>query len=292
MIFRIAAIFIFSFSYLNLIAQKDSSVLVFNKPKAFSFVTNVPGEFVQLVKQPFQKKNLKSTALVIGSTALLIAIDQPVYDGVRKFSDNIGLHPEEKNNILWSIKTGNKETVILKTPGNLNTAFYMMGEGLPSLLIAGGLFVHGKISLDYRSLQTASDLSESFITLGVTTQIAKWICGRENPVVASQRNGAWRPFAPLKDFQNNKPRYDAFPSGHIATMMATVTILANNYPEKKWIKPVGYSLMGLTSFAMINNGVHWIGDYPIGIALGYLSGKIITDRHKVKHNFNTSLSGF
>ena len=289
---RIAAIVALIFSHTTLIAQRDSTVLVFNKPKSFSFITNVPGEIGQLVKQPFQKRNLKATALIAGTTAVLVAFDQPIYNGVRQLADNIHLKPSERNKILWSVKTGGKKTVLIKTPRNLNTAFYMMGEGIPTILIAGGLFIQGKINNDYRSLQTASDLSESFITLGVTTQIAKWISGRENPIVASQRNGAWRPFAPLKDFQNNKPRYDAFPSGHLATMMATVTILANNYPEKKWIKPVGYSLMALTSFAMINNGVHWIGDYPIGIALGYLSGKIITDRHKKKYNINTSLSGF
>jgi membrane-associated phospholipid phosphatase len=263
-------------------SQKDSVVYEFNKPKPFSFVTKVPSELVQIIKQPLNKKNLATTALVAGATVLLIAFDQPVYDGVRKFSDNINLQPDEMNKIIWSINSGTKETVLLKVPGNLNTGFYMMGQGLPSLLIAGGLWLHGKLDHNYRSMQTASDLSESFITLGLTTQITKWMSGRENPIIASQRNGAWSPFAPLKDFQNNKPKYDAFPSGHLATMMATITILANNYPEKKWIRPVGYSLMSITSLAMINNGVHWAGDYPIGIALGYLSGKIITDRHKKK----------
>ncbi|MGE5108191.1 MAG: phosphatase PAP2 family protein [Sphingobacteriales bacterium] len=292
MTFRIAVICLFCISFDKSYAQGDSTIISFNKPKPFSFITNVPGELVQLVKKPFQKKSLKSTALVIGSTVLLVAIDQPIYDGVRKFSDNINLHPEEKNHIIWSIKTGSKETVLLKTPENLNTALYLIGQGMPSLLIAGGLFIHGKIKHNYRSSQTASDIAESYITLGLTTQLTKWISGRENPLVASRRNGTWRPFPSLSSFYNNKPFYDAFPSGHLATMMATITILANNYPEKKWIKPVGYSLMVLTSFAMINNGVHWASDYPIGIGLGYLSGKIITDKHKNKKSINTSLSGF
>lgn len=267
-------------------SQKDSFTYEFQRPKPFSFITNVPEGFVKIITTPFEKKSLKATAVVAGATALLIAIDQPVYDGVRKFSDNIGLAPEEDNKILWSIKAGGKETVLLKVPGNLNTAFYMVGQGFPTLMIAGGLFIHGKIKHDYRSLQTASDLAESYITLGLTTQITKWITGRENPVAATQRNGAWRPFPSLSDFHNNKPRYDAFPSGHLATMMATVTILANNYPEKKWIKPVGYALTALCGYAMINNGVHWIGDYPLGLAVGYLSGKIITHRHKKKVTVN------
>ena len=92
--------------------------------------------------------------------------------------------------------------------------------------------------------------------------------------------GKWRPFPSLGEYQKNTPNYDAFPSGHLATMMTTVTVLADDYPEKKWIKPLGYTLIGLTGFAMMNTEVHWAGDYPLALAVGYLNGKIITGRHK------------
>ncbi|HEX8658769.1 MAG TPA: hypothetical protein VF690_14595, partial [Hymenobacter sp.] len=59
-----------------------------------------------------------------------------------------------------------------------------------------------------------------------------------------------------------------------ATAMATVTVIADNYPEYRFIRPLGYSLMGLLSYSMLNNGVHWASDYPIGIALGYAFAKI------------------
>ena len=32
--------------------------------------------------------------------------------------------------------------------------------------------------------------------------------------------------------------------------------------------------MGLLGYAMLNNGVHWASDYPVGIALGYAFAKI------------------
>ena len=67
--------------------------------------------------------------------------------------------------------------------------------------------------------------------------------------------------------------------------MATVTVLSSNYPEKKWIKPVGYTVMGLTAWAMMNTEVHWISDYPLALALGYLSGKISSSRHLKKPVF-------
>ena len=266
--------------------QVDSTVHVYadttatvQKPKKFAFITNVPSDLGKTVTVPFSKKNIKTTAILGAVSAAVIFFDQDIYNGVRNFSDNIHLQPEESNKILWSIKSGEQETVLLKVPRNLNTTFYTLGQGFTSLLLAGGLAIDGVIGKHPQSLQTASDLTESFISLGISTQFLKYATGRENPAVFTQRNGRWRPFPSYGDFQNDKSKYDAFPSGHLATLMATITILADNYPNKKWIKPIGYSLMTLSAFSMVNNGVHWAGDYPIGIGIGYLTAKIITKRH-------------
>ena len=35
--------------------------------------------------------------------------------------------------------------------------------------------------------------------------------------------------------------------------------------------------MSLLGFQMMNNGVHWISDYPLSIAMGYYLGKIAVD---------------
>jgi prolyl-tRNA synthetase len=64
--------------------------------------------------------------------------------------------------------------------------------------------------------------------------------------------------------------------------MATVTIIATNYPEYKWIKPVGYSAMGVLAFNMVSGKVHWASDYPIGIFIGYVMGKEIANRRITK----------
>jgi hypothetical protein len=90
------------------------------------------------------------------------------------------------------------------------------------------------------------------------------------------------------------PQYDAFPSGHLAIGMTTVTIIALNYPEKKYIKPVGYALLGLCGFQMINNGVHWAGDYPLAILMGYGFGKLIVNRDLMvlRKNKNLQLTGY
>lgn len=171
---------------------------------------------------------------------------------------------------------------IVKIPKNLNTALYELGEGGTTMYIAAGLFIFGKINRDNRSLQAASDLTETFITMGLATQLLKRTTGRQTPAYATKDRGEWKFFPSNHNFNTKKPNYDSFPSGHLSTMMATVTVLSQDYPEKKWIKPIGYSLIGLTGFAMLNNGSHWASDYPLAIALGYLSGKITTSRHLKK----------
>ncbi|MFT3825641.1 MAG: phosphatase PAP2 family protein [Chitinophagaceae bacterium] len=246
------------------------------RPEKWGFIKHVPGDLWQIAKVPFKKENLKGLAIVAASTAILIPFDQDILDGIKKASDKVDLRRETDYRVL--LKFG--DTKIFKVPGNINSALYQLGEGGTSMMVAGGLYLYGKINKDYRALQTASDITETFITMGITTQIIKRISGRQSPFMSTQRGGAWNPFPSFKEYQVNTSNYDAFPSGHLATMMATVTVLTTNYPEKQWLKVVGYGLIGLTGWAMVNTDVHWVGDYPLGLALGYISGKITCLRHK------------
>jgi hypothetical protein len=56
--------------------------------------------------------------------------------------------------------------------------------------------------------------------------------------------------------------------------MATVIVIAENYPETTWIRPVGYIISGLVGVGMVNRGIHWYSDYPLGLAIGYAFGMI------------------
>lgn len=91
--------------------------------------------------------------------------------------------------------------------------------------------------------------------------------GRESQFTSTQRGGKWKFFPNQKSYSKHVPHYDAFPSGHLATMMGGVTIIADNYPEYRFIRPTGYALCGLLGFAIVNNAVHWVSDYPLGLAL-------------------------
>jgi membrane-associated phospholipid phosphatase len=159
-------------------------------------------------------------------------------------------------------------------PDNLNSTFYYLGDGWTHLAVASSFWIYGGIKKDNRALQTSSQLGEAIFSTGLVVQALKRLTGRQSPYVATKDRGEWHLFPSYNTYQNFVPNYDAFPTGHLATAMATVTVIAENYPEYRFIRPVGYSLMGLLGYSMLNNGVHWASDYPVGIALGYAFAKI------------------
>lgn len=258
--------------------------MVYYRPKPFQFAKNVPLDIYQLGKTSFSKKNLPKLGAILAGTAILVAIDQPILDAAQQLGRYINLDPAKKSKTVIEMNFGSFHVPVLDLPQNVNSTIYFLGEGWPSIMIAGGFYSFGLIANDYRALQTTSQMAEMFFTLAITTQFLKRISGRESPWVAmgsdgsGKSGGIWQPFPPPAHYQNDVPRHDAFPSGHLATAMATVTILSGNYPENKYIKPVGYTLMGLLGYSMLNNGVHWISDYPLAIAIGYTCGKIALSR--------------
>ena len=256
----------------------QSESMLFYKPRPFEFIKNVPSDFAKFGKVVVAKKNLGTLGLLLGSTAFLVAFDQPLLDGAQQFGRFIHLDPERKFHRAIAFNVGNVSVPILDLPQNLNSVFYFIGEGWPSILTAASFYGYGIMKNDYRARQTSSQLAEMFFTLAVTTQVLKRMTGRQSPFNSTTPGGAWHPFTNLGTYQQNVSNYDAFPSGHLATIMATVTILSGNYPDNRLIKPIGYSIMGILGYAMMNNGVHWAGDYPVAIAIGYTCGKIALSR--------------
>jgi hypothetical protein len=258
-----------------------NSTAIYYRPKAFQFAKNVPSDLYQLGKTTFSKRNLPKFAAIIAGTAAMTLVDQQITDAAQQFGRCINLSPAHE---FHRVEVFNIPVIDL--PGNLNAAFYFLGEGWPSIMIAGGFYGYGLMSHDYRALQTTSQLAEMFFTLAITTQFVKRITGRQSPFRAMDPppgttavpGGSWHFLISPKNYQKSVSNHDAFPSGHLATAMATVTILAGNYPDNKYIKPVGYTLMGLLGYSMLNNGVHWLSDYPLAIAIGYTCGKIALAR--------------
>lgn len=248
------------------------SIRTYTRPKPFQFITAQPRTFASAWRETTSRKSIPVLVGITVSTLGLIAFDQKIYERTQQSGRFLHLDAERKYKTLIGFHLGSMPVNVYEAPQNLNTALYSLGEGSTSVFLCAGIFVYGKIKKDNRSLQASSQLMQALIAVGITTQLMKRISGRESPFASTASGGVWRPLTNPGEYQKNVPRHDAFPSGHLATMMATTTVLAENFPEKKWIRPVGYTLMTLTSFAMINNGVHWAGDYPLALGVGYVFG--------------------
>lgn len=264
----------------------DSISYVYGKPRGFSFAKNAWKDMYEVPKSIWKKESIKPALIVVASTALLVALDDKIYDGVRNISRFIGLDTTNNTKNISPING-----VPLHVPLDVPSSMYYLGDGITELAICAGFLTAGVIKNDNRSMKVASQLAEGMISVGVYVQILKHFTMHETPMrrdMPEYPRGRWKffdvtdPVGSIKEYHSSVPSHDAWPSGHLSIAMMTTTVIALNYPEKRWIKPVGYSLMGLCGFQMINNGVHWASDYPFAIGMGYVFGKVIANRGHLK----------
>jgi hypothetical protein len=160
------------------------------------------------------------------------------------------------------------------TVADLSDFFQYMGDGTPQFGLAGAFAAYGIVGGDSRALRTGSQTVEAILSCGIVIQVLKHMTGRESPFVSSVPGGRWDLLPNQIEYHKHVPRFDAYPSGHIATALATVTVVAENYPELWWIRPIGYVITGAIGISMANTGIHWYSDYPLGLALGYTFGML------------------
>ena len=249
----------------------------YDKPRPLRWVLHIPRDLGQFPRYAFRQDNTNTfVGLAVSSVALWVA-DQAIVDWSQDFGKFIGLTAAstQKTLIYIPFRVGSANLPFeFNVPDNLNSTFYYLGDGWTHLSVASGFWIYGGLRKDNRALQTSSQLGEAIFSTGLVVQSLKRLTGRQSPYVATQDRGEWHLFPSYGRYQSFVPNYDAFPTGHLATAMATVTVIAENYPEYHFIRPVGYTLMGLLSYSMLNNGVHWASDYPVGIALGYAFARI------------------
>lgn len=252
---------------------------VYTKPKKFAFIKNIPSDLGEYFKITFRKENILAITAMLAGTAVLVANDQYLFEKGWEYGDRLSIsHHSTQRTFLEIPQPTGKKKWELGAPNDLGTVLYFIGDGLLHLSIAGSFLTYGLIKSDNRALQTTSQIVESMITSTLVVQFLKHTTGRETPNAMSTSGGKWRLLPNQIQYAKHVDRYDAMPSGHLATTMATVTVIAENYPESKFVRPVGYTLIALLSFQMVNNGVHWVSDYPLGLSIGYTFARIAVRR--------------
>lgn len=233
--------------------KSDSLNFQFGTPPAiqwYDMFKNIPTDWVRYSSITFTKENIPAMIAMTAATAVLIATDDPTYRISRELY-------EEHNAVRRAADIGE-----------------YIGDGKTHFGLAAGFAAYGFLESDQRALRTASQITETVLACGVVVQVLKHLTGRESPIVATKPGGAWNFFPNQIEYHRRVPAFDAYPSGHVATALATFTVIAENYPEITWIRPVSYSLVGILALSMAGTGIHWYSDYPLGIALGYSFGML------------------
>ena len=229
----------------------------YEEPKLnlLSWLTNIPGDWVAASKTIFSKESITPFLWVVGSTAVLMNQDYELYIPLKKAYQRDKTF-YDASNFGWEV-----------------------GKGGSEIALGGGFLLSGIIWKNHKAVRTASQIAEVVLATGVTTQVLKHMTGRESPSVAiSPKTGMWRFFLSPKTYSHRVSAHDAYPSGHLATTIATANVIMNNYPDQKWIPYVAYPVIGFVAVSMVSTGGHWWSDYPLSIFLGYHMAKAVT-RH-------------
>ncbi len=215
-------------------------------------ITNLPRDWVRFAKDAFRVENIPIFAGIALSTTATIIYDRELYDGPH-------------NAYL------NSKTLAFAEDRGVD-----IGDGKFQFGIALGFGLYGWLGKDYRALRTASQVTEVILAAGTVIQVLKHSTGRESPFTATTPTGRWKFFPNQIEYMKHIPHYDAYPSGHVCTALATLTVVMDNYPEATWLPYIGYPAIAWLGYSMVGQGIHWVSDYPLSIAIGYGFAKAVT----------------
>jgi membrane-associated phospholipid phosphatase len=221
-------------------------------PGVFDLITNLPSDWRDWSVTNVRPVFWPQMALITVSTAAMIVYDNPMWKPFDAYY--------KKNQTF-------QQTMDI---------FSFMGDGKFQFGIAGAFAGYGFIASDKRAIRTAAQTCEAILACGGVVQLLKHLTGRESPIVATTPTGRWQFFPNQIEYAKHVPHYDAFPSGHLATALATLTVVANNYPEVKWLKPAGYVVCAGIATGLVAQSIHWWSDFPLSIALGIGFGNLIS----------------
>ncbi|MCB0377513.1 MAG: phosphatase PAP2 family protein [Bdellovibrionales bacterium] len=244
----------------------------FTKMDFTEVITTMPETSLDILKTSFSKEAILPWLGIISSSLILIHYDQDILDEVQKQGRHLGY--ENSNQYKPIIQIGKLE--LFRAPQDFESGLYFLGDGWLHGTVAASFLASGYFAGNVRALNTSLQLVQGFTLSTIASQGLKRVFGREGPVKQTEPGGAWRPFPSIPAYNKDHERYDAFPSGHIMTATLTFTVIRTNYPEyESYLLPAEILLVSALGWQMVNSDVHWAGDYPLGVAMGYVFGKSV-----------------
>jgi len=231
------------------------SVLTLNKLNSenvqwYTMFGNIPRDWERWYDISFRKERVNDWIIIGGLTLATVLTDDITYTPSAEFYHSSS------------------------SAKNISDFCANIGDGTTQFALAGSFGAYGLLFKDQKALRTGSQIVQAVLASGAIIQVLKHVTGRESPFVCTTPTGVWKILPNQIDYHRRVPQFDAYPSGHICTSIATVIVIAENYPDVKWIRPVGYTFTTLVGLGMLSNGIHWVSDYPLGLFIGYYFGML------------------
>ncbi|PIP92531.1 MAG: hypothetical protein COW00_00190 [Bdellovibrio sp. CG12_big_fil_rev_8_21_14_0_65_39_13] len=244
-------------------------------------VTDIPETLKITWQDSFNTKpeTLKTWAAIIASSVFFYIYDEKIYTHAKKWGRSLGLGNDDHTKSYITLF----DTNILQGPSDVGSTIYYLGNGWTQFFVASSFYINGSMNHDIKAQKTGTQILTALLSGSLPTQLIKRATGREDPNRTTVYRGKWKPFS--KDYDKDISAHDAVPSGHLMAITSTMTVIDTNYPEYRHIiRPIAYTALALVSFQMVNIGVHWVSDYPLGIAIGYVAGRAATKVGSEKSN--------
>ncbi len=254
-----------------------------------SVLYEIPTTSLEALDTSFSKKAIPWWGGIITSTLILLNNDEVILDNWQREGRAAGIG--NKDNTKAVLTAGDIDLV--RFPTDTGSFMYFLGDGWMHFGISAAFIYNGQFNDNVRAYNTGLRIAHGMATSTIFSQILKRGFGRESPNEKTEPFGRWSPFPSIPEYQKRTAKYDAMPSGHVMTATLTFTIINEAYPEySNYVVPLAVVWVSALSFQMVNNGVHWASDYPLGIAMGYVFGKASAQMGKPKSEDDKSTTSW
>jgi len=148
---------------------------------------------------------------------------------------------------------------------------------------AGLFWLAGKLFHDPKARDTGVLGLQALLHAGLVTQVIKHLSGRNRPEYAGGVDNWYGPSGFFKRYTNDLRKYDAFPSGHTATIWSIATVIATQYKSHFWVPLSCYTLATMSGLSRVTEDKHWLSDVIIGAAIGFSVGKYLVHKNQRRH---------
>ncbi|MBX3023067.1 MAG: phosphatase PAP2 family protein [Bdellovibrionales bacterium] len=236
------------------------------KIKPLEVLTEIPNTAWETLKFSFQRDSVPVWSGIFISTALIYQYDADIL----KWAQGQGRRWNLGNSDMTKTVVEVGPYPIFRFPSDTGSALYFLGDGWTHFGISLGFAGYGYFKENTRAWNTGLEIFHGMMVSTIFNQALKRSFGHETPSQRTTERGQWKPFPSVKAYNTRTAKYDAMPSGHIMTTTLVFNTIRMNYPEySSYIWPVQILWSAALGYQMVNNGVHWASDYPLGIAMGW-----------------------